>query len=777
MVKPRQHEPPNNGTLGLKQSHSLTNMPFGSLLDVLNMNLDGLGGKSCRQGYGELFHLTNGVGGARIHDTIKSLIQFKPTTGDSEILAFAKQTIYKQSDSESVAIVAGLAANARWEWCQYNDYIHGVNGNDVSFLYDGTTYTTISITAPTANVTLTEVGGGGLTNTGAGQTYAYLVTFYDSANARESASFAATMTGIAVAANGPITLSNLPAATAGEGVTHYRVYRKRLAETTYTRISDDSATYAIAQVTISDNDDTNHTTELEVDTGTIDEGFTAHPQSDLIVEAFDRIFMVPSANPTMIVYSQAGGKSFAFPTGNFYPIGRKDGNKILRIEKHGESLVIHKRNGVWLLDEPPSASVTPYRITGQGTQDSQLSASDDNVLLRLTPDGFYLTSPTENSATDLRDFYIGKDVVEEEKLIDWSNTEDAHIVSYNGNNSRHMYFMQPSVANTNTKVTVLDTSLREWVKYELGSAMFSAADYEVSGEKLLMLGDDYGMVWTWDANDADGTDLTHTYLNGTVTASTATSLTDEDIVDDSGTVNSATNTTLVDSSQTWIVDQWVGKQVYIKSGTGVGSYGTVSENTATELTISVAWAVNPAAGAVYQIGGWDVEGLVGVTVDIITGTGFGQRRRITSNTADTVTVATWTTNPTTISTYSIGKIKSYAEEFWNNNQAPDFWKRMRWIVPSVRQDIPSDIKVSFRRDFVLGSSGEKLFTLAGSEGLWDSFYWDVGYWDASTHTIKRLRLRGKYHYYSIKYEALEAGQRFNWDGHTSVYQVLYDKNK
>ena len=292
-----------------------------------------------------------------------------------------------------------------------------------------------------------------------------------------------------------------------------------------------------------------------------------------------------------------------------------------------------------------------------------------------------------------------------------------------------------------------------------------------------MLGDDYGMVWTWDANDADGTDLTHTYLNGTVTASTATSLTDEDIVDDSGTVNSATNTTLVDSSQTWIVDQWLGKQVYIKSGTGVGSYGTVSENTATELTISVAWAVNPAAGAVYQIGGWDVEGLVGVTVDIITGTGFGQRRRITSNTADTVTVATWTTNPTTISTYSIGKIKSYAEEFWNNNQAPDFWKRMRWIVPSVRQDIPSDIKVSFRRDFVLGSSGEKLFTLAGSEGLWDSFYWDVGYWDASTHTIKRLRLRGKYHYYSIKYEALEAGQRFNWDGHTSVYQVLYDKNK
>jgi hypothetical protein len=102
---------------------------------------------------------------------------------------------------------------------------------------------------------------------------------------------------------------------------------------------------------------------------------------------------------------------------------------------------------------------------------------------------------------------------------------------------------------------------------------------------------------------------------------------------------------------------------------------------------------------------------------------------------------------------------------------------MRWIVPSIRQTNPGDIKISFRRDFISGAGTQKELELGGSAGLWNLFDWDYGYWDATSHIIKRLRIRGKYHYYSIRYESIDSGKPFKWDGHTSVFQVLYDRNK
>jgi hypothetical protein len=51
----------------------------------------------------------------------------------------------------------------------------------------------------------------------------------------------------------------------------------------------------------------------------------------------------------------------------------------------------------------------------------------------------------------------------------------------------------------------------------------------------------------------------------------------------------------------WTVDEHVGKSVYVKSGTGVGQHRVVQSNTATQLTVSVAWSVHPT-GAVIILG-------------------------------------------------------------------------------------------------------------------------------------------------------------------------------
>jgi hypothetical protein len=48
---------------------------------------------------------------------------------------------------------------------------------------------------------------------------------------------------------------------------------------------------------------------------------------------------------------------------------------------------------------------------------------------------------------------------------------------------------------------------------------------------------------------------------------------------------------------------WTNYQVRIKSGTGAGQIRTIASNTATVITVSAAWAINPDATSVYAIEG------------------------------------------------------------------------------------------------------------------------------------------------------------------------------
>ena len=776
MTKPREFEPNYSSALGLKQGHAETNMPFGALLDVLNMNLDGLGGKWPRNGFQERFHLTNGSGGARVHSKIQSLFQFKPTTGGTnKTLAFAGDTIYLNADGDTDTSVlrSGLTSAVTWSFCQYNDFVHGVNGNDTSVLYNGTNYVTISITAPTAHLTLAAVAGGSLAS---GSSYQYLMTFYDEDRARESAPFTVTTAPSQAVAGADLTvrLSNFPAVTAGQGVTHRRIYRRRNDETLFTL----TASVTVGTATYDDTGDATGTTELEIDTGIMDNGYTAHPQSNIVLEAFDRLIMIPTLNPTIAVFSLPGGKYFGFPSANFLVMGRNDGDPIIRAHKHGEAVVFEKRNSAWILDGDPATTV-PRRISGVGTQDIRCSASDDNVILRLTPNGFYLTSPTDFSKNDLREEYIGKDVVEEEKLIDWDGTAEANVYPYSGKNSRHIYGMFPNSSTVITKVLVYDTAVGQWVKYQLGTDVYAVAPYESDGQLLTMMGDSYGMVWRWDVGSADGTGLGHELLNGTMTAAAATTFTDTGQLDDSGTATAGGAATLTDGTKAWTVNQHVGAQVYIASGTGSGQFRTVLSNTSTVITTTVAWVTPPDATSVYQIGGWPVDGLIGVLVTTRTGLGGGQMRRISTNTPTQATItAAWTTTPDLSTTYSIGAIDTYGEEFWDNNGDSHTIKRMRWILPYLVPEGDYPVEVSFRRNFRRGvdRTQSRSINLLDSESLWGVFQWGVGQWGASNVDPRRIRLRGKYRYYSVKYRNNRAAQPFKWNGHGAVFQRLYDRS-
>lgn len=695
MVKKRQFNQNYKAALGLKQSNAITSMPYGSLVDVQNMNIDVFGSKTTRNGFQKVFELP-------VQEEVRSLLHYQQQVGVvDEILAYAHDTIYNWSAGAPTTVRNPVAIDTPWNWTVANDYVYAVNGTDTSMQYNGTNYVTISITPPTtAPTAIAEVGGGALTN----GVYDYLITFYDSTRGKESnPSPVDSPISITAAANGPITLNTFPLPVAGQGVTHYRIYRRRLAETDYTLLAEIPTGYAFPY---SDNDDTTGLIEMEYDTGQEDEGRTEHPQGKLICDAWSRLFMVPDSDPTLLVYSKPRERH-AFPSANFFPIGEKDNAKILRIEKHADGILIHKRNSLWILDNDPTIA-TPRRISSIGTQDVNLSAADiDNSVYRLTSKGFYRDSPTEYSTSDLRSEYVGGDISFDEGLIDYNVTGISTMTGYQSGTSKHVYCIFPSSANYYSVMFVFDLPTGQWVKHLVGTPIFSTAQWEDSGKQKMIIGDDYGIIWEWDSGGCDGHDNESDESNGTVTASGAS--------------------TLDDSTQGWTVNEYVG-----------------------------------------------------VMVKIIDGTGANQTRRIVSNTATQLTVDTpWTNALDTTSVYTIGAIDSYGDEFWNANDAPHLWKRMRWIVPYIRQTGDFDVEVKFRRDFESGFSQEQdlsINTIATSS-IWGVLIWGIGRWGAAASTLKRLRFGGKYHYFSIRYRNRRAAEGFAWDGFGPTFQYLYDRNK
>lgn len=146
-----------------------------------------------------------------------------------------------------------------------------------------------------------------------------------------------------------------------------------------------------------------------------------------------------------------------------------------------------------------------------------------------------------------------------------------------------------------------------------------------------------------------------------------------------GKATAGTTTTLTDADANWDVDEWVGKWVWISSGTGEGQIRKISANTATQLTwVTVGTA--PDATSRYAIEGFDAgiatAGAASTLTDstqawatnrwtnyrvaIVFGTGKGQSLNILSNTATVLTlVQPWTScfpgavNPDATSVYLI----------------------------------------------------------------------------------------------------------------------------
>jgi hypothetical protein len=71
-----------------------------------------------------------------------------------------------------------------------------------------------------------------------------------------------------------------------------------------------------------------------------------------------------------------------------------------------------------------------------------------------------------------------------------------------------------------------------------------------------------------------------------------------------GTATSGTNSTLVVTGKTWATNQWTNYQIRITAGTGAGQIRPIASNTADTITVS-GWNTNPDSTSTYSIEGND----------------------------------------------------------------------------------------------------------------------------------------------------------------------------
>lgn len=69
----------------------------------------------------------------------------------------------------------------------------------------------------------------------------------------------------------------------------------------------------------------------------------------------------------------------------------------------------------------------------------------------------------------------------------------------------------------------------------------------------------------------------------------------------SGTATGGSSTTLVDTSQSWVVNALQGKILLISGSTGLGQSRVIVSNTGTTITINEAWFVSPVASSIYKV--------------------------------------------------------------------------------------------------------------------------------------------------------------------------------
>jgi len=459
-----------------------------------------------------------------------------------------------------------------------NEYMIWGNGIDDNLKFNGVAYTPLSIAAPATALVAAEIDVG-VGNLGAGD-YQYYYTFARielGVIVQES-----PISGVSNTLNIPVGPSNVDLtgflAPTDPQVTHWVVYR----------ISPTSGGIAYRHLTIDVNQAPPYEDDI-LDDGTIeadfDEGIA--PKS-AIFEAYERRMYYVDASRTTDLYYSAVDSPWNVDVRNFIIF---DGPITCLVRCFG-ALIIGTDRSLWVLNGDIE-NVEPRRVSSKiGIINNRCAGGETNLYIFATNKKVYSLGPTDFSQDEIRldnplstlvDPFIGA------------------ITNQNLPNITAEYFTRAEEAKFVISVPIQITPNDHLLIYNETQSIakgkpvwqiwnnLNAAAIEtivIAGEPQLFIADFNGFIWEIDAPFVygDGAEI-----NGTATGGTAA--------------------TLIDTTQNWIVNQFVGMKVRIIDGTGVNQFKVIISNTADTLTISTGltdWTVVPDDTSEYTIGGYDV---------------------------------------------------------------------------------------------------------------------------------------------------------------------------
>ena len=171
-----------------------------------------------------------------------------------------------------------------------------------------------------------------------------------------------------------------------------------------------------------------------------------------------------------------------------------------------------------------------------------------------------------------------------------------------------------------------------------------------------------------------------------------------------GTATAGAGTSLTDTTKAWVVNQWADYTLQIVGGTGAGQVRTITGNTATVLTVSSNWTANPDATSVYAVYGNDAYA---------TGLATAGASTTLTNSTKTWTVNQWTNYQVRIAGGTgIGQVRTIA-----SNTATVLTVGSAW---TTTPDATSVYAIEGNEDFLylLGNNAVTMYRYSISANTW-----------------------------------------------------------
>lgn len=302
--------------------------------DCLNVSFNDLGAAQTRNGFTQ-FNTTavgsfacDGLFSTRFNDGASTMVGFY----NGSMFANGTSTFTTVPSAQSI-----YSAGERVDFGMYqNIAFFGTGGTP--YKYTGTEFTRMGIPQPNSGPTASGTSAGTLTGD-----YRYKISYVNSFSVEGDVS---TFTATIAAASQIVGLVSLPVAPQSFGVNERNIYRTESSGTAFKFVA-----------TISDNTTTTYADNIEdAALGVAAPSDQAELPNFNIMKIFqERVFVVDTDSQPQFVYYSQLGDPFVSGATNFVKISDGDGENIVGLGVHSNSLVVYKQNSIWIIYMPDTS--------------------------------------------------------------------------------------------------------------------------------------------------------------------------------------------------------------------------------------------------------------------------------------------------------------------------------------------------------------------------------------------------------------------------------------